>query len=81
MVVSPLMLFSGTFFPIAQLPVWLQPIAWATPLWHGVELARGAATGVVSSPVAAGVHVAARLAFVGIGWGLARRLFPRRLVA
>ncbi|MBK8733183.1 MAG: ABC transporter permease [Actinomycetales bacterium] len=81
MVVSPLMLFSGTFFPIAQLPVWLQPIAWATPLWHGVELARGAATGVVSSPVAAWVHVAALLAFVGIGWVLALRLFTRRLVA
>ena len=81
LVVSPLMLFSGTFFPIDQLPVWLQPIAWATPLWHGVELARGAATGVVSSPVPAWVHVAALLSFVGVGGWLALRLFTRRLIA
>src|SRR6202043_528667 len=31
----PLFLFSGTFFPIDQLPGWLQPIAEATPLYHG----------------------------------------------
>ena len=34
---TPLMLFSGTFFPVSQLPAWLQPVAWVTPLWHGVE--------------------------------------------
>ena len=44
-VVTPLMLFSGTFFPIDQLPGWMQPLAWVTPLWHGVELCRDAATG------------------------------------
>jgi lipooligosaccharide transport system permease protein len=31
----PLMLFSGTFFPVTQLPGWIQPVAYATPLWHG----------------------------------------------
>ena len=31
---TPLFLFSGTFFPISQLPGWLQPVAWVTPLWH-----------------------------------------------
>ena len=34
LVQTPLMLFSGTFFPISQLPGWLQPVAWVTPLWH-----------------------------------------------
>ena len=34
-------LFSGTFFPISQLPGWMQPVAYATPLWHGVEMTRG----------------------------------------
>ena len=37
----PLFLFSGTFFPISQLPGWLQPVAYATPLYHGVALCRG----------------------------------------
>ena len=47
-VVTPLMLFSGTFFPIEQLPGWMQPIAWVTPLWHGVEACRDVATGAVA---------------------------------
>ena len=43
----PLFLFSGTFFPIAQLPGWLQPVAQATPLYHGVALCRGLVLGHV----------------------------------
>ena len=46
-IVTPLMLFSGTFFPIEQLPGWMQPLAWVTPLWHGVEACRAVATGTV----------------------------------
>jgi lipooligosaccharide transport system permease protein len=48
-VIVPLFLFSGTFFPLTQLPSWLQPVAFLTPLWHGVEMSRGAA-GVPGSP-------------------------------
>ena len=78
LVLTPLMLFSGTFFPVAQLPGWMRPVAWATPLWHGVQLARGAATGGLS-PGWALVHVGALLAFVAAGWVLAVRIFTRRL--
>ena len=35
-VITPLFLFSGTFFPVSSLPLFLQPIAWLTPLYHGV---------------------------------------------
>lgn len=79
-VVTPLMLFSGTFFPVAQLPVWMQPIAWATPLWHGVELSRDAATGTAPGPLGA-VHLAVLLGYVAVGWVLARREFTARLVS
>src|SRR6516225_7433924 len=41
----PLFLFSGTFFPITQLPAWLRPLAYATPLWHGVALCRSLTLG------------------------------------
>ena len=79
-VVTPLMLFSGTFFPIDQLPVWMQPLAWVTPLWHGVELSRDASTG--TAPGALGlVHLGVLLLYVGVGWVLARRSFTRRLVS
>ena len=39
-VITPLFLFSGTFFPIEQLPAVLRPVAWLTPLWHGVDANR-----------------------------------------
>jgi lipooligosaccharide transport system permease protein len=38
--ITPLFLFSGTFFPIEQLPVFLQPVAFITPTYHGVALSR-----------------------------------------
>ncbi|MGI8491638.1 MAG: ABC transporter permease [Acidimicrobiales bacterium] len=44
----PLFLFSGTFFPISQLPVGLRALAYATPLWHGVDLCRTLALGTAT---------------------------------
>ena len=38
--ITPLFLFSGTFYPIESLPAFLQPIAWISPLWHGVDACR-----------------------------------------
>jgi len=38
---TPLFLFSGIFFPMAELPVLVQTIAWFTPLYHAVEISRG----------------------------------------
>ena len=43
-VVTPMFLFSGTFYPISQLPAWGQWLAYVSPLWHGTELARGCCT-------------------------------------
>jgi len=75
----PLFLFSGTFFPIGQLPGWLQPVAQATPLYHGVALCRGLVLGHlrVSSAFA---HVAYLVALTVVGFVLARRSYQRRLV-
>jgi lipooligosaccharide transport system permease protein len=38
--ITPMFLFSGTFFPVSNLPQWAQPMALAFPLHHLVELAR-----------------------------------------
>ena len=40
LVVTPMFLLGGTFFPIEELPVWARAIAQATPVFHGVELIR-----------------------------------------
>ena len=76
--IVPLFLFSGTFFPIEQLPDWIEPVAWATPLWHGVELTRDLATGEVEA-VAATVHVAYLVAVAVLGTALAARACDRKL--
>ena len=41
--ITPLFLFSGTFFPISELPEQIRWIAWLLPLWHGVDLGRACA--------------------------------------
>ena len=74
----PLMLFSGTFFPVSQLPGWLRPIAYATPLWHGAALCRSLSLGTVTAG-SAGVHVGYLTAMAAIGLLLGNRSFYRRL--
>lgn len=78
-VMTPLMLFSGTFFPVDQLPLWMQPVAWLTPLWHGVEASRQVATGQVDW-LSLLLHLLVLVAFVAVGWVLAVRSFTTRLV-
>ena len=76
--VIPMFLFSGTFFPISQLPPVLQPVAWITPLWHGVSLCRGLALGTGTWPSLAG-HVAYLVGLTSLGIVLALRSYRRRL--
>jgi lipooligosaccharide transport system permease protein len=74
----PLFLFSGTFFPVEQLPDWLEPVAWTTPLWHGVELCRDlAAARVELLPDAA--HVLYLVALAAVGAVVMQRSCARRL--
>lgn len=77
--ILPLYLFSGTFFPISQLPGWLQPVAYATPLWHGVELTRAVAFGA-GTVFPAWMSVLYLLAWVVGGALLAHRWLARRLL-
>ena len=74
----PLMLFSGTFFPVGQLPGWLRPVAYATPLWHGVALCRGLSLGDTDLSAAV-IHVAYLTAMAAIGLWLGARSYRRRL--
>jgi lipooligosaccharide transport system permease protein len=74
----PLMLFSGTFFPITQLPGWIRPVAYATPLWHGVALCRSLSVGTVTAGSAA-IHVGYLSAMTAIGLWAGARTYRRRL--
>jgi lipooligosaccharide transport system permease protein len=74
----PLFLFSGTFFPITQLPAWIRPVAYATPLWHGVALCRALSLGTADVPGALG-HVGYLLAITALGLAWGQRTYRRRL--
>jgi lipooligosaccharide transport system permease protein len=78
-VMTPLFLFSGVFFPVDQLPIWIRWIAWVMPLWHGVDADRQLALG---SPdwTAVGGHTAYLLVVCGLCSWLAHRFLTRRMV-
>jgi len=77
--ITPLFLFSGAFFPISQLPAVIQPLAYATPLYHGVAVSRGIILGNVTAADAA-IHIAVLVAFIVAGTAAAFVTFRRRLV-
>ena len=79
-IIMPLFLFGGAFYPISQLPDWMQPVAKVTPLWHGVELCRGAVHGRLELGSSL-VHVAVLAGLALLGWLAARITFARRLAA
>ncbi|HEX3427667.1 MAG TPA: ABC transporter permease [Candidatus Limnocylindrales bacterium] len=79
--VMPLFLFSGTFFPIESLPGFLQPLAWLSPLWHGVDLARGLVLGSIAQrPAEMLAHVVVLTAIVVVATWATDRTIERRLV-
>lgn len=77
--IMPMMLFSGTYFPLETLPVYLQPIGWASPVWHGVSLGRLVAIGAPLPWWLVVVHLAYLGALCAGGWWFARRHYRRRL--
>lgn len=77
-VITPMFLFSGTFFPIEQLPPLVQPLAWLTPLWHGVVLTRGLALGTIDA-LGVIVHGGVLFAIAALGAWLFRARLERRL--
>ncbi len=79
--ITPLFLFSGTFYPIETLPTFLQPVAWLSPLWHGADACRQLMLGTVDrNPVLFVIHLAVLVAITAIGALLAARTIEARLV-
>jgi lipooligosaccharide transport system permease protein len=77
--ILPMFLFSGTFFPLTQLPVYLQWIGWISPLWHGTELGRVLSYGMAEPTWLTVVHVAYLGALCFFGWKITQRVVTRRL--
>jgi lipooligosaccharide transport system permease protein len=78
-IITPLFLFSGTFFPLNTLPLYLQWIGWISPLWHGTELGRVLAYGQAEPVWLTAVHVAVLVGVTVAGWTASQRIVERRL--
>lgn len=79
-IITPLFLFSGVYFPIERMPAWLQSVARATPLYHGVELTRGLSLHTLTWPEA-GAHALYLLVLLAAGVAAASWTFTRKLTA
>lgn len=78
-VMMPLFLFSGTFYQLRSMPIYLRPIGWLSPLWHTTELGRYLTYGHHLSALMAGVHLAYLLCMFGFGLWFAHKQFEKRL--
>jgi lipooligosaccharide transport system permease protein len=77
--VIPMSLFAGVFFPVESLPLALRWLAYASPLWHGVDLSRAATLGVAPAWSASG-HLIYLGLWAAAGWWLSLLRFRRRLI-
>ena len=77
LVVTPMFLLGGTFFPIEELPAWGQVLAHATPVFHGVELIRQLT--VYDLELSALWHVTYLVVLLGAGTIVGIRKLEKRL--
>lgn len=79
LVVTPMMLFSGVFFPLQGLPPALQWLAAVLPLTHGVEIIRPLMIG--QWPPRVVLHLSVLVAYAAASYWTATALVRRRLLA
>ena len=77
LLVTPLFLVAGTFFPIDDLPAALQAAAQLNPLHHLVELVRGASFGFEATDA---IRLAVLVGFAAALWRVAIRRMEKRLI-
>lgn len=78
LVITPMMLVCGVFFPVSQLPGPLQAVTQFLPLTHAVELVRPLMSGVVPSDIL--LHLTVLAGYAVAGFYLALVLTRRRLL-
>jgi len=78
LVVMPMFLFSGTFFPITIFPEPIQIAIQLTPLYHGINLIRGLSTGLFE--VTDLLSVVYLVVFFALCLWIAMRQMERRLI-
>jgi lipooligosaccharide transport system permease protein len=77
-VLTPMLLLSGVYFPVDQMPGWLATITQVLPLKHAIDLARPLMLGQVPDQIL--LHVAVLVFYAGLAYYVALVLTRRRLL-
>lgn len=80
-IIAPMMMFSGTFYPLESMPVYLQWVGWISPLWHGTDLGRTISYGKPQVPWVTSFHIVYLAIWIAVGLLLAYRQTAKRLAA
>ncbi len=80
-VIAPMFMFSGTFYPLESLPIYLQWIGWISPVWHATNLGRNLSYGLEVEPWLLAVHVLFLGALLVASMIVATKKFNARLSA
>jgi lipooligosaccharide transport system permease protein len=78
-VIAPMFMFSGTFFPLTALPIYLQWIGWISPVWHATNMGRALSYGMPIEPWLMAIHIAYLAAMLVVSMWIGSRQFERRL--
>ena len=80
-IIAPMFMFSGTFYPLENLPIYLQWIGWLSPVWHATDIGRVLSYGHVIQPWLLIVHFAYLAAMLVVGQLIGIRQFEKRLAS
>ena len=80
-IIAPMMLFSGTFYPIESMPIYLQWIGWISPLWHGTDLGRTLSYGNPQLAWVTALHWVYLAVWIAVGLVFSYNKTAKRLAA
>ena len=78
LVLTPMLLLCGVFFPVEQMPAALQAVAALLPLSHAIDIARPLLTGRIPDDIV--LHLAVLLGYAFVAYYIALTLTRRRLL-
>ena len=77
--VTPMFMFSGTFFEVVRFPWFVQAFAWILPMTHLIAVVRPLVAGLALDPLVALGHVGYLAALALAAFAFARFRFGARL--
>lgn len=78
-IIAPMFMFSGTFYPLESLPIYLQWIGWISPVWHATNLGRHLSYGLEVESWLVNIHFGFMAALLIASMIVATRKFNSRL--